>query len=476
MAAGRQREFAFIPRIINPFKIKEVVIFSTDEAIRSARKVLDAEMPWLQVHVMNGPSALASYRPVDEVVFIMDDVTINLADIERIRSLGDNAVIVLLSFIKFVQFSPPGIASRQYPHTARADLVFAVNRAEFEPHRIITSVVRAAEDHLNISKHSEVRRFIVLIVDDEPSWPSHFLPILYEMIGQRTLVKILRTYEGTMNFLFGTDKEEEIPEDHLNRGHGERVVCLITDIFFPRGQQVHAEAGRDLISLVNRYYPRIPIIIASKAPEAKQLADRGLILPKGDPGSLETLKRYLHDRTGMGDFVIFGRDGRELYRLRDIYQIYSLLTRAEGDDRESRELRSLLEEYGEKDMFSSWCYMHSYQALGDRLRPQHVKGRRMISLLKRSFLRESLRARCTPLVVEGWKINNLADLRKVLDQLPSDWIRPLSDNDVFSSWLDYRGYSELAEVLRPIHGKGRELNDALVAAVEKWETIYRDRG
>jgi hypothetical protein len=471
----QRREFRFVPRIINPFKIKDVIIFSTDETVRNAWRVLQSEMPWLQVHVLTNPAATASHRSAGEAVFIVDDVTINLADLERIRATNEDAVIVLLSFVRFVQFSPPGAARREYPYTARADLIFAVNRDEFKPDRIITAVVRAAEDHLNIRKRAEVRRFIVLIVDDEPSWPSHFLPILYGIIGQRAVVKITRTYEETLKFLFGTDREAEIPEDCSESGQGERVVCLITDIFFPRGEEITADAGKQLIRLVNRHYPRIPIVIASKAKEAAELADKGLILPKGDPGSLETLRGYLQDRTGIGDLVIFDRGNKELYRLKDVFQILTLLTRAEGNDPDSKDLRNLLEVYGEKDKFSTWCYMHSYQALGDRLRPQHAKGQRMIRILKRLFLREILRMRCTPLVVDGTKINSLKDLLNALRQLPSEKFQKLSDDDIISSWLDHKGYSELAEALRPIHGTGEDLSRTLGAAVEKWANIYRDR-
>jgi len=55
-------------------------------------------------------------------------------------------------------------------------------------------------------------------------------------------------------------------------------------------------------------------------------------------------------------------------------------------------------------------------------------------------------------------------------------IQPYSDNDIVSSWLDRKGYPELAEEFRPIHGSGTELSQTLIHVVEKWIKAYQERG
>ena len=186
------------------------------------------------------------------------------------------------------------------------------------PENIITAVVRCAEDKLNIEKYSKERRFIFLIVDDEPRWFSQFLPVLYNIIGQRADVMVTRTYEQALKFLFDVNHSTEINEDYRSQGKGDDVVCLITDIFFPKNNNLESDAGRELVHLVNKFYPRIPIIIASKARQADDLRRIAYIMPKGDPGSLETLSDYIHDFTGMGDFIIRGKSGKEHYRIKHI--------------------------------------------------------------------------------------------------------------------------------------------------------------
>jgi hypothetical protein len=476
MTSRVSREYQFIPRIINPVKMKRALFFAADGQVRESRKVLDEKMPWLKTEVLPDPQSVLAAASGEPSVFLFDDTGLAILDVKKLRARSPDSVFVLLSFQPYIQYAPPQAAWQKYPYAAGADLVFAVNRDAFPPESIILPAVRAAEDLLNIKKHSSLRRFIFHIVDDEPRWFSQFLPVLYAIIGQRADVMITRTYEESLNFLFGVEEESKISaESWLPRGHGDDVVCLITDIFFPKGNELQSGAGRDLIRLVNKRFPRIPVIIASKAKEAHELQGLGFVLPKGDPGSLEKLREHILNFTGMGDFLISDDDGRELRRARNIREICGILLDAEKDTKEARRLRQILENYGDKDKFSTWLYMHSYRELGDRLRPRRSRGRELITLLKRNLQVEIAHLDRTPLAIGGEKILHLPDLLAALRSLPPETIQPYSDNDIISSWLDRRGYPELAEELRPIHGSGTGLLQTLVEIVEKWITVYRER-
>jgi hypothetical protein len=471
------REYQFIPRVINPVRLRRVALFAADAALRESHKILNESLPWLEIEVLADPASALRISSEEPRVFLFDDTALGILDAEMIRRRNPNAVLVLLSFQALVQCSPPQVAVQKYPYTAGADLVFAVSRDEFAPEKILPSVVRAAEDLLNIEKYSRAPRFIFHIVDDEPRWFSQFLPVLYAIIGQRADVKITRTYEESLRFLFGVDDESRIePHKYLARGHGDDVVCLITDIFFPRGDELQSHAGLDLIRLVNTYYPRIPVIIASKAKEALEFKDLGFILPKGDPGSLEKLRDHILNFTGLGDFLVYAHDGRELHRAKNIHGICRVLLDAEMDTPSGRELQEILESYGEKDKFSTWLYMHSHRELGDRLRPRRGRGRQLITMLKRHLRLEIARSETMPLLIDGHKIFNLDELFESLQTLPIARIQPYSDDDIISSWLDRKGYPELAEELRPIHGSGPRLRQTLTEVVGRWIRVYGERG
>ncbi len=302
------REYEFVPRIINPVKIRRALFLTGEADLRQSKRVLEENMPWLRVEILSDPLSAAQTASEEAAVFLCDDAGLAVLDGDMIRRRNPEAVLVLLSYQPFIQCSPPQVARQRFPYTAKADLVFAVNQSDFPPQRIIPSVVRAAEDLLNIRKSSRARRFIFHIVDDEPRWFSQFLPVLYGIIGQRADIMITRTYEETLHFIFGVDDESRIsPHDFQSRGKGDDIVCLIADIFLPRGSDLQSASGRDLIHVINRFYPRIPLVIASKAPEARELKDLGFILPKGDPDSLERLRDHILNRTGLGDFLIYDR-------------------------------------------------------------------------------------------------------------------------------------------------------------------------
>lgn len=468
--------FSFSPRIINPKKIANVILFSADEKVRKSGKVLEKEMPWINCTVLSDPISVSNFFSERATVFVLDDTSMTFVDSKKIQENNKDAVVILLSSNDQIHRSSPSVALEKFPYTGDADLIFAFNQTKYIPNHIITSVVRCAEDLLNIEHYSQERRFIFLIVDDEPRWFSQFLPALYDIIGQRADVKVTRTYEETLQFLFGVEQESDIDKNYyLNHGHGDDVVCLITDVFYPRGQEQRSHAGVDLIKLVNIYYPRIPTIIASKAKEAEDLKDMAFVLPKGDPGSIETLRDYIYDHTGIGDFLVKDKGGKELYRAKHITDMYEIIKRAQRDTTEASQLRSILENYGRKDSFSTWLYMHGFRELGDRLRPMHIFGQEMISVLKDQLKKEMLRMEKTPIIIDDTKVFDLSGLLDTLRNADPSTIQPLSDSDTFSTWLDCKSYPELAEELRPIHGSGKRLSLKIAGIVEKWIKIYAEK-
>ncbi len=466
-------EFPFLPRIINPVKVRRVVVLAAEARVREALQILIENIPWLEIEVLSDPLSVNRYRSDQTAVFLFDDTALSLVDAHQIRENNPGAAIVLLSMNNFIHCSPPQPAAERYPYTAKANLVFACDTTSHVPALVITSAVRAAEDLINIRESSRIRRFIFLVVDDEPRWLSQFLPTLYNIIGQRADVMITRTFEETLDFVFGVKEESRIDREgyHL-LGHGDDVVFLIADIYLPKGDVFDSDAGRDIIRLISQYHPRIPIVVASKAEAAEDFKNEAFLLPKGDPGSLEKLKDHIRDHSGMGDFLICDPCGREIHRIDNIFGFQDILTAAGEDSREGRELLKIIENYGEKDAFSTWLYMHSYMELGDTLRPVRSRGAELISLLKGHLDEEIGRLQSTPLVINGFKVHSIQDLLKALRTLPPETIQPFSDNDIISSWLDRKGYSDLAEALRPIHESGKRMSNLLVSLIEKWQDVY----
>lgn len=120
------KEFPFLPRIINPVKIKQAVFFSADEQVRNAKRVLEGNMPWIDIKVFSNPVSVSNYRPNQASIFIFDDTAMNIVDTQKIRQNSKDAVLILLSSNEFIRCSPPSVAEERFPFVAKADLVFCL--------------------------------------------------------------------------------------------------------------------------------------------------------------------------------------------------------------------------------------------------------------------------------------------------------------------------------------------------------------
>ena len=161
MSMTTHNEFTFYPRIINPVKFSHAIIFSAEEDVRKAKDVLAESMPWTEVVISSDPLSVSDYKSDKASVIIVDDTALTVVDDERIRQNNKDIVLVLLSSNDFVHRSPPSVTLEKYPYTAKADLVFAIDKEEFIPNKILPSAVRCAEDLFNIEKYSKERRFIL---------------------------------------------------------------------------------------------------------------------------------------------------------------------------------------------------------------------------------------------------------------------------------------------------------------------------
>jgi hypothetical protein len=437
-------------RVINPHKLKRAFVFSASSSIRQAAHRLDQRHPYCSVHVQSDPTTLS--RPLAERTFvlILDEGALALFDRDAFEENNPTGVVVFLSSDLRVGCAPTRAeVERICPLAAKADFVFYVDDADCRPSRVMPAAIRYAEDQHNIAEHTHARRFIFLVVDDELRWLSQFLPLLYRLIGQRASIMTARTFEHARAIM------DE---------HGSNVVCLITDMMFPKGGEITPDAGRELVISTKLERPRIPIIIASKADQGMDLQEMALLLPKGEPGAVDKLDQYVHDFSGLGDFLLI-RHGKLWRRASTLQELRDAVSEAPIE---------LLEEYAEKDYFSTWLYMHGFAALADTLRPGSDRGDRLRGVLLSAFDDElDIVARQEIVLVnhkreEVGRAQTVLELAALLQRVDHRTLKEYSVTDRFSLWLMRKGYPELADQIRPIHGEGEQLRDEMVAVFDDW--------
>ena len=430
-------------RLLNPLRITEVYACG-NMLLKDAVNALNAgrDIPWADIKLIP-PTRITGEKISDNhFVLLIDYPAAQFMDPQEFRKNNPKAIVVLLSSSAYIGSYPPGQSEKDYPYVRNADFVFYIGEGENAPTSIIPAAIRCAEDKLNIEKYSHEKRFVFLVVDDEPRWFSQFLPVLYRIIGQRADVAIARSYEQAEEFI---------------RERGDSIVCLISDIYIPRAGSVGPH-GKELVLCAKGSFPRIPVIIASKSAEGKELESIALITPKGDPGSLEKLEQYVRDFTGMGDFLFY--EGHELKAR--AATLLELLNRIE------RLPTEVLEKYAKQDLFSTWFYMHGFEKLGDILRPRQDRGEVLRTVLVQSIY-EALACAADESFLFHDDFGNLVtsaespiELAKCIETLEVGLVERYSHYDAFSAWLMRKGYVNLADDLRPLHGEGEELRKQLL--------------
>jgi hypothetical protein len=444
-----QRAQRPVTRIINPQKLSKAFVCATSSEVRQAARRISRELPSCNVTCISNPMELNQKLHENAFVLFLDEGALVFFDRTTFKEKNPFGYVVLLSYDLRVGCAPTREeVERICPMSIRADLIFYVNSDGCRPAKVMPAVMRYVEDSHNIEYHKKVKRFIFLVVDDELRWFSRFLPVLYRIIGQRAGVITGRTYE----------EARAIMDEH-----GSDVVCLITDMLFPMNGKVTVEAGRELVLSTKRRRPRIPIIVASKADQGRELQDYALILPKGDPDTVEILDQYVHDFTGLGDFLLY--KGKKLLRRAS--------TLPELRDAVAKAPIEILEEYAEKDYFSTWLYMHGFKSLADRMVRRHDFGEHLREVLVSNFDQEIAYVSELDLAIldeQGntiTKVKEVKDLAKVVEEIDVDVLKCNTARDVFSMWAMRKGYPVLADKLRPVHGEGDELREELLAILRE---------
>ena len=59
------QELRFVPRIINPVKIRRAVVFAADADLRQAARRLEDTRPWLKTEIRYDPASLVEAPPAE---------------------------------------------------------------------------------------------------------------------------------------------------------------------------------------------------------------------------------------------------------------------------------------------------------------------------------------------------------------------------------------------------------------------------
>jgi len=251
---------------------------------------------------------------------------------------------------------------------------------------LLRAIVWLIEDEAHLPQHiAEHQGAALLLVEDEATFASHYLPLLYDTLRAHAQ-KLVQgdaapagEWQDTDNrplLLYRQDFEAACA---CFEQCAEGLIGVISDLEFPRDGHLDPMAGLLLTRYVKERAPTLPVVIQS---HDRDLADRvhagiASFLWKGSDRLLGELRGLLEEYFGFGAFIFRTPEGEEVARAHDLAALAACVARVPGD---------VFLNHGRRRHFSTWLSIHGELELAREVRqisPQAPRARqRFLALLK----------------------------------------------------------------------------------------------
>ena len=338
------------------------------ELIRQEFQVLNLSHPPEITHVTSGEEAielLTSGENFDLVIttlHIEDMPVIRFA--QKVRQTGIDIPMILLA----------------YDNREKKEIITNYDTSVFDrifiwhgDYRLLVAMIKHVEDKLNVQTDTAaVGVQVIILVEDDISFYSSYLPLLYTQIlnqsqrliseGVNLTHKFLRMRARPKILLCSTYEEAwscfEKYEDY--------VLGVISDIDFLRNGEKDPRAGFKFAESVRARKEDIPILLQSGDAQAAEEASKlgAGFLQKGSPTLLHDLTDFVMTHFGFGDFIFRTPDGVEVGRATNLMQLEEQLKKVPDE---------CIQFHARRNHFSNWLKARTEFWLAHKLRPQKVE-------------------------------------------------------------------------------------------------------
>jgi DNA-binding response OmpR family regulator len=275
--------------------------------------------------------------------------------------------------------------------------------------RSLFALITQIEDRRN-ADHDVLKGGVqaIILVDDDVRFCSFFLPHLYEEVTQQTarllaeglnLSHRLLRMRARPKVLLARDYDEAWALFERYRGN---ILGVITDVSYPRGGRIEAEAGLQLVQAVRAAGSDVPILVQSTEDTVKDRVTElhATFVSKLSPTLVDELRSHLLDSFGFGDFVFRTPDRAELSRAPDLRALLAQVSRVSD---------ASLQYHAERNHFSRWLKARTEFELAAMVRmrrfsdfPSSTGLRQYLVDVLTGYLREIQRHVITDFSVEGY--------------------------------------------------------------------------
>ncbi len=234
---------------------------------------------------------------------------------------------------------------------------------------LLVAMVKNLEDLLNVEHDTrEVGIRVIIVVEDSPRYLASLLPILYKELVRQTQALMeeglnsehrLLTMRARPKILTARTYEEAVG---LFEKYEPYILGVISDVRFPRMNRLDGNAGISLLKELKSHRADIPMLLASNEPENRQRAEalNACFVDKNSPELMSTVRKFVVDHLGFGDFVVRDLEDNEVGRAGSLYALEKILRNMPED---------IFKRHCSRNDFSRWFYARTEITLANKIRP-----------------------------------------------------------------------------------------------------------
>jgi hypothetical protein len=259
--------------------------------------------------------------------------------------------------------------------------------------KVFFAMVKLLEDRVNVENDTQkgLTR-VILIVEDSAEYYSSYLPMLYTLVMEQTknliedvstdeLYKVLKL-RARPKILLATTYEDAIL---IYNEYKENLLCVISDMRFPKGGTLVDTAGFELIQHVKNELPNLPTVLQSSDSANERYAHilKSSFINKNSESLLQDLKSFINYYLGFGHFVYRDNKGRQIAVAKSMKEFESYLETVPEDS---------LVYHAMKNHFSLWLMARGEVKIAKMINPMKISDFHSLKEL-RKFLIDIIRKR-----------------------------------------------------------------------------------
>jgi hypothetical protein len=259
--------------------------------------------------------------------------------------------------------------------------------------KVFFAMVNLLEDKVNVDNDTKkgLTR-VILIVEDSARYYSTYLPMLYTLVMEQTrnliedvstdeLYKVLKL-RARPKILLASNWEDSIT---IYDKYKESLLCVISDMRFPRNGELNETAGFDLLQHIRNDLPNLPTVLQSSDPENAKYAFtvKSNFINKNSESLLQDLKSFINYYLGFGHFVYRDDKGRQIAVAKSMKEFEAYLETIPEDS---------LAYHAMKNHFSLWLMARGEVKIAKLINPIKVSDFKSLKEL-REFLIDIIRKR-----------------------------------------------------------------------------------